>query len=419
VSLKDRLQALRRGAEKNNPAVSDRRTGRAETCRPPEASGWERIADFVFRRIRIFPLPEETLRYLAAAAEFFLGRFPGRPGARTNGLLWYDTETTGLSGGAGTHVFLYGSARLAAAEVHLTQLFLADFPGERDFLRAVMEDYAAASVRAPGAGPPVMLSYNGKAFDAPLLRGRFIMNRIPCELPPQFDLLFTARRLWKNILPDCSLGCLERYILKKARGEDIPGALIPQVYFDYLAGGRAFAVAGTGRARHLIETVVSHHCEDILSLVELFAYFGRIMEDPGAHAAAGGLHAAALGLMLEERRPGAGLSLLREAALGGDTRALMWLSRSYKRLKAFAEAEELWTALAGENAFAALELAKYREHRRADYEGALRLTEELLTARRGKEYRFSGLEAAALKTRRERLREKIRRREKSGFTKGL
>jgi tetratricopeptide (TPR) repeat protein len=394
VSLKDRLQALRLETEENNPAARGRRADRPAAYRPPEAVGWERIADFVFRRSRVFPLPEETLGSLAAATEFFLGPLPGGAG----GLLWYDTETTGLSGGAGTHVFLYGSARLLAAEVHLRQFFLADFPGEKAFLRAVMEDFTAAD-------SPVMLSYNGRAFDAPLLRGRFILNRIPCELPPQFDLLFTARRLWKNILPDCSLGSIERHILKKERGADIPGEIIPQVYFDYLAGAE--------HSLHLIETVVSHHREDILSLVELFARFGRIVENPGLEAETGGLHAAALGALLEERRPGAGLPVLRKAALGGDTRALVWLSRYYKRAGAFAEAVELWTALARGNPFAALELAKYLEHRRADYEEALRLTEELLAAKGRGLLRLPGLDDASLAGRRQRLVGKIRKAQRS------
>jgi uncharacterized protein YprB with RNaseH-like and TPR domain len=407
---------MRLGAEKNSLAAGrgssagdafpgGRGAGSPAAGLPPEPAGWERAADFVFRRNRVFPLAAETLRYLGAAAEFFLGRDPCKSGARPCDLLWYDTETTGLSGGAGTHIFLYGSARVRGTEVHLTQLFLADFPGEGAFLRAVREDFAA--------GFPVMLSYNGKAFDAPLLRGRFILNRLACELPPQFDLLFTARRLWKNILPDCSLGSIERYILNKERGGDIPGALIPRVYFDYLAGSAASGKAGSRQTPHLIGMVVSHHREDILSLVELFARFGRIVENPGAAAAAGGLHAAALGAMLEERRPGAGLPVLRKAALSGDARALARLSRYYKRAGAFAEAVELWTALAGENAFAALELAKHREHRLADCKGALRLTEQLLAARRGTGGRFPGLTDTALEKRRERLLKKIRGRGES------
>ncbi|MDR1931277.1 MAG: ribonuclease H-like domain-containing protein [Spirochaetales bacterium] len=380
ASLKDRLEALRRDVRKepqySGPPGSS--AGGGESVRgAPEPSGWEREGDFVFRREQTFRLREETLGRIRCAADFFLDR------AEPKTLLWYDTETTGLSGGAGTHVFLYGGARIEGGEARLTQIFLADFPGEKAFLSAVTRNFA---------GSGCMLSYNGRAFDAPLLKNRFIVSRMSCRLPPQFDLLFVSRRLWKGILPDCSLGSVERHILGKNRENDIPGMLIPQVYFDYLAGGGS---AGMQR-------VASHHRDDILSLIGLFARFGEIIRSPSAFLSGKKLHAAALGLMLENRRPGAGISILREAARGGDMRALVWISRRYKRAGDFSAAEKLWTALAEKNAFAALELAKYFEHRRGDYEGALRLTERLLS-----QASAARADLSALKKRRERLIRKL------------
>jgi uncharacterized protein YprB with RNaseH-like and TPR domain len=389
ASLRDRLQALRRDLPKKSE-IPHNSSGCGEVRQnpAPEPSGWEKAGDFVFRRECIFPLAAETLENIRFGADFFLD------GIQPENLLWYDTETTGLSGGAGTHVFLYGSARIENGAARLTQIFLADFPGERDFLAGVMGDFS---------GDPVMLSYNGRSFDGPLLKNRFILNRMSRFsgaggdnlLPRQFDLLFTARRLWKNILPDCSLGSIEKHILGKSRTKDIPGALIPQVYFDYLAG----------KGGEDMEKVVSHHRDDILSLIDLFARYGEILTHP--HSAEG-LHPAALGIMIEERRPGGGLPLLREAARRGNHRALAWLSRRYKRAGAFAEAEKLWAPLTGKSAYAALEMAKYLEHRRADYEGALMLTEKLLAQAEAGKTAGSALSAAALTKRRDRLREKIR-----------
>jgi uncharacterized protein YprB with RNaseH-like and TPR domain len=381
--LKDRLLALRRGAPNPGPAAAP------PAARPPEAEGWLREDDLVFRRELCFPLAAETLKRLRAAADFFLC------GPRTEDLLWYDTETTGLSGGAGTHVFLYGGARVDEnGQARLLQLFLADFPGEKAFLSSVMRNFA-------GSGS--MLSYNGRAFDAPLLKTRFILNRLPRDMPPQFDLLFTVRRLWKGILPDCGLASVERHILNKSRTNDIPGMLIPQVYFDYLAGRGG-----------LMEKVVSHHRDDILSLIELFALLGDIAGNPRAYIPSGKIRAAALGGMLEDRLPGRGIGVLRECALGGDDGCLFRLSRHYKRAGAFAEAEELWASLAGRSALAALELAKHLEHRRADCEAALLLTERLLAAPGGEGRLFPGLDAKALAKRRDRLCGKIRRRREKG-----
>ncbi|MDR2588138.1 MAG: ribonuclease H-like domain-containing protein [Spirochaetales bacterium] len=380
ASLKERLAALRREAAKNNltPAASlprPARGGRAPL--PPEARGWQKLAEYVFVREETFGVQPQTLHSIEAAVRFFL------EGTPPEALLWYDTETTGLSGGAGTSIFLYGSGRLCGGKIKLRQLFLADFPGERDFLAAAAEDFER--------GGTVMLSYNGKAFDAPLLRGRFIMNRMARELPPQFDLLFTARRLWKDILPGCSLGVIEKHILGKTRSLDIPGRMIPDVYFDYLAG-----------KPHVLPRVTSHHREDILSLVELFARYGKITENPSL---AGEVHKAALGAMIEARFPGGGLAFIRDAASNGDEAALVWLSRHYKRRGDFDEAEKLWKALAEKSYFAALELAKHLEHRIHDYAGALALAEKLYA----RKARLASALSETLPKRIERLRKKLGR----------
>lgn len=376
ASLRDRLEAMRRERERRAPAASEP-PSEGTGNRTDDLAGWERSGEFVFRReIEISPAPglRDGIR---SAADFFLDGVP------TESLRWYDTETTGLSGGAGTIAFLFGCARMEGETLRLSQLFLADFPGEPEFLRQAEEHFR---------GDPLLLSYNGRAYDGPLLRGRFIMNRIPFELPRQFDLLFPARRLWRGVLPDCSLGSVERYVLARERSGDIPGALIPGVYFDFLAG------RGTGDMMR----VFHHNREDVLSLVDLFAGFGRFVMDPeGTHPA----DPAGLGILIAERDPDSGLPFLRQTALEGSRRALTWLSRYYKRAGLYAQAESLWSSLTGTDDYAALEMAKLLEHRKGDPAAALAITENIISRACG-----GGKILEELFRRRDRLRGKILRR---------
>ena len=107
-----------------------------------------------------------------------------------------------------------------------------------------------------------VVSFNGKAFDLPLIETRLALSRIPFGLAgaPHLDLLFPSRRIWKNSLPSCALSSLETEVLGVRRtGEDVPGYLIPALYFDYVRGGDAGPMAG----------VFYHNVQDILSLVTL------------------------------------------------------------------------------------------------------------------------------------------------------
>jgi uncharacterized protein YprB with RNaseH-like and TPR domain len=169
-------------------------------------------------------------------------------------LMFVDTETTGLVGGAGTIAFLIGVGLFEGDEFVLRQFFLHE-PGEE----AAMLHYLQTHIDEVNG----FISFNGRVFDLPLMEMRFRMGlrkRLPITTWPHFDLLFPARRLWKRELPDCSLGTLEKRILGVQRSEqDVPGEWIPGIYLDYLRTGDVSE----------IQRVIYHNMVDILSLVGL------------------------------------------------------------------------------------------------------------------------------------------------------
>ena len=142
-------------------------------------------------------------------------------------ILFLDTETTGLSGGTGTYIFLIGVAHFSGQELVLRQHMLLDLSAEREFiegLKCEIEPFRACA------------SYNGKAFDLPIIRTRFVMA-IRSELTvddSHLDLLHPARRLWRDRFGSTTLKQLEESVLDDGRTADIPGWLIPDAYFHYL-----------------------------------------------------------------------------------------------------------------------------------------------------------------------------------------
>jgi uncharacterized protein YprB with RNaseH-like and TPR domain len=184
--------------------------------------------------------------------------------------LFFDLETTGLSGGAGTTAFLAAFGRLvypadksdAEPGLRITQYLLLDYPGENDFLEALLGEFAGRD--------SVIVSYNGKSFDSHILKTRCLMNGIR---PPEYshvDLLHPARRLWKRILGDCSQGTIETGILGLDRSGDVPGALAPEIWFGFLK---------TGDAAPLSE-ICGHNRRDISGLASIFAAMNHIAADP-------------------------------------------------------------------------------------------------------------------------------------------
>ena len=176
----------------------------------------------------------------------------GASPSRWEDIVFLDTETTGLMGGTGTYVFLLGTAFIRDGELVLRQHLLHDLGAEAAFVRALREELAPFRACA---------SYNGKCFDLPLLRTRFVMA-LRADLSvddSHLDLLHPARRLWRDRFGSTSLRQLEDSVLDVAREDDIPGALIPERYFRWLALHEA----------GLIQPILNHNARDIVSLVRI------------------------------------------------------------------------------------------------------------------------------------------------------
>jgi len=167
-------------------------------------------------------------------------------------IVFLDTETTGIQGGAGMCPFLVGLGCFAGDEFHMLQYFIRDFDEEPSMLHALGERLS---------GFELVVTYNGTAFDIPLLETRFTLARLdsPFQNLSHFDLLFTARRLWKNGHGSCRLTALEREMLSFFRGPDVPGSMIPRVYFDYLQR----------RPSSTLNGVFTHNVHDVVSLAAL------------------------------------------------------------------------------------------------------------------------------------------------------
>jgi hypothetical protein len=350
---------------------------RAEQPRPGlDLAGWNRRGEFLYTRRLEFP--GQAPRVAPAVFDPAVGG--------VEDLLFFDTETTGLSGGAGTLVFLVGTAWASGTDLEVEQYFLADFPGEPEFLEAIRERFAERAA---------CVSFNGRAFDGPLLRGRFSLARIPFAMGRDIDLLHPARRLWRGITGDCSLKSLEEKVLGVRRGLDIPGAEIPEVYFQYLRTGRP----------GVLPVVFDHNLTDVTSLARMWDALGGLL---GGDTTAGPVDGRALGRELLRRGDPRGAAVLAEAFAGGDAEAGLHLGLHHKRSGAWDEAVAVWERLARDvrSLAAAVELAKYLEHRRRDPVAALALVETVS----GWALPFSARDRAELSRRRMRLERKAVRR---------
>ena len=165
---------------------------------------------------------------------------------------YLDTETTGLTGGAGTYVFAAAVARPIDCGLRVAQLFLPQPGMEAAFLHALREELEPADAVA---------TFNGASFDLPVLRTRWVMARMPGELvhPPHVDLLTLVRALYRHRLESCTLRLVEERVLGYERDDPIPSALVPDAYFDYLHLG----------ASRLLEAALEHNRLDVISLVHL------------------------------------------------------------------------------------------------------------------------------------------------------
>ncbi len=281
-----------------------------------------------------------------------------------------DTETTGLSGGAGTVAFLIGVGRFQDGLFVLDQCFMRDYDDEEPMLEYLAERFADCDT---------VVSFNGKSFDLPLLRTRFVQNRQCFRLDGamHLDLVHTARRFWKRRLANCSLGNLEREVLGVRRTGDVPGALIPQLWLDYLHS----------RDSRPLQGVFYHHRMDILSLVTLVGMLSRqLRRADGAQFDHVEDQLSLLRAHFRQRQYEKVIALGR-AFLDQDSIAdlrrecLEMMALACKRAARFTdmqEALERWHREFPTDAQAAVELAKHHEHRTRDLRRAEQVCTETL-----------------------------------------
>ncbi|WP_224242738.1 ribonuclease H-like domain-containing protein [Hyalangium gracile] len=251
-------------------------------------------------------------------------------------VLYLDTETTGLAGGTGTVPFLVGLAWFEGRSLRVHQLFLRRLGEEAPLLRVLAERMAQSSA---------LVTFNGKSFDWPLLRTRFVLNRVsvPAELP-HLDLLHCSRRVFKHRGSGTRLVHLEEQILGHRRVGDVDGSLIPDLYFRFLRGGSSAALT----------PVIEHNANDLLLLAALLGELVRRFRTNHA----------------EQEDPRDLLGFAGVAMRAGD----------HERAQSFARAAAKG---GGTVSVAALTLASQLSRRAGDPQSAVALLQQALTSARG------------------------------------
>jgi uncharacterized protein YprB with RNaseH-like and TPR domain len=316
--------------------------------------------------------------------------------------LFFDLETTGLSGGTGVIPFNIGMGYYRDDKFWVAQYFLGELGEEERMIQELSRFLADMDFKS-------VVTYNGKAFDMPLLETRFILYKTPLILSelPHLDFLFPARNLWKHKYESCRLFYLAREVLMTGRDEDIPSAEIPWRYFQYLKTGNF----------ELIEPILYHNAEDILSLLGVVIMGASLFSSDLEEGDVDAMDFFGAGKVLEkvgEREKAADYfqralngSLSEEAGLSKRKR----LSFQYKKSQKWKNAVLMWQQMAGSQTpssdllFSLRELAMYFEHKEKKLLEAQRYAEEGYVIARG----FSSYYEKDFIHRRERLNQKIRK----------
>lgn len=315
-----------------------------------------------------------------------------------------DTETSGLAGGTGTYAFLVGAARFTAGGEFLLQQFFMRDPSEEPALLDALGRFLAPA--------QALVTFNGKAFDAPLLNTRYLMHRMPNPMRDfaHLDLLPLARRLWRDRLESRALKYIEENVLLAPRSvEEVPGYEIPYLYFDYLRTGDARPLKG----------VFYHNAMDVVAMAALLSHTAKMLADPFHEGIEHGLDVIAMAKLYEHLGDWETAARLFERglqmSLGEDYfwQAVQRLAVLQKRRGDFEQAIPLWEQAAMDgHVYAYVELAKFHEHRRRDPAAALQWTKSAL-----KQLKQGGLPSYVrkhweqeLRHRRERLEAKVRKK---------
>jgi uncharacterized protein YprB with RNaseH-like and TPR domain len=288
--------------------------------------------------------------------------------------LFLDTETTGLAGGSGTYAFLVGVAWWEGGGLEIEQFFLREYSKERALLFALRERIAEH---------PVVVTFNGKSFDWPLLETRYRMSRKISVPTPRahLDFLHPARNLWRLRLGSVRLSELERHVLGWDRGMDLLSGMIPQIYFDYLRGG----------SPERLIPVLNHNQMDLRGLAALSSRILSLLSDAET-LGQDGLELFGVSRICEKRGEDTRARNLYEKSIASflptetDRAARRSLARLAKREGDFELACELWKEALGNSrhGYEAYEqLAIYYEHKARDPERAQHIVRQALNELRG------------------------------------
>ena len=358
----------------------------------PKKAPVQRSTDCLTRVTRVpaerFSLPE---RLSGESLSLMQGK--EIPSCARDEICFLDTETTGLSHGAGTVAFLVGVGFFDGDGFTVRQYLMRDYDEESFVLRAVDEHLREHRV---------ICSFNGATFDLPLLESRFTMNRMNGETlrKPHIDLLPTARRVWKLRLKGCRLGALEEAVLGMERQDDLPGAQVPQRYFDFLKSGDMT----------LLEDILRHNAQDIISLAHLMHKLLEAHECPLLTSAPEDLYS--LGRVFEKRGKAEKARMCYRAADRGKMSALCrtHLAESYRREGSSEDAERVYLAMISARQGGAapyIALAKLCEHKKGDLNAAIEYTQRAIRS----SCDDPSADMKPLQKRLERLLEKARRKQ--------
>jgi len=290
---------------------------------------------------------EETKSFPSAAFS------TGDPGLDlpASSMVFLDTETTGL-GGTGTVAFLIGLGRINGNGFEIIQYLIPDYSDEAAMLQDVYENLNRDST---------IVSFNGASFDIPVLLDRMIINRVTrrFEFGYHLDLLHPARRLFKRRLLDCTLINLERQLFSFYRADDIPGYLVPSVYFEWL----------TSQELSRMNSVLKHNRCDIISLYFLARLLAEAYQSEG-EILTYSEDLYSLSRFFERRKETGKIEKVyqrvQHSPNGLAPEAALHYARNFKRTQNIKQSVEIWESLAGDKTshsfWACLELAKYYEH---------------------------------------------------------
>lgn len=287
-------------------------------------------------------------------------------------MLFLDTETTGLGVGAGNVAFLVGVGYFRSGSFVVDQMLIRN-PGEERAMLHELERMLTAYTH--------LVTYNGRTFDWPVVRNRFIMHRLAVEGLERFahlDFLYPSRSLYRKTLPTCRLSMVEERRLGVFRHEDVPGSLAPELYVKYLAEQQP----------SILEGVFQHNEWDILTLNLLAAHFAALAEGTLPFHAFEAMEVFRAGVWFDNQgmhsRADAALAYLLELSPEKRQGLHLELAQMLKKKGDIASAVQLWeeslhagdAAASGAGVEARVQLAMAYEHRLKNLTLALHYAEE-------------------------------------------